>query len=95
MTHAHVSGMPRSSHLIALLHTLCYVNHSIGQEILLRAYANIKLQAFIDSDWAACVDSIESITGFFYYLVHHPLLGNRRSGVPFHVRISGYDFCSS
>ncbi|KAL8103627.1 hypothetical protein AgCh_027995 [Apium graveolens] len=54
---------PRSSHLSALLHTLCYVSHTMGQGILLRADDQIKLQAFSDLDWAACVDSRKSVTG--------------------------------
>ncbi|KAL8107165.1 hypothetical protein AgCh_023827 [Apium graveolens] len=59
---------PRQPHLAALKHTLCYVNHTIGQGILLKADANITLQALSDSGWAACVDSRKSVTGYILLL---------------------------
>lgn len=55
---------PRTPHLVALLHTLRYVSHSVGQGILLNATSDIKLQAFTDSDWAACPNTRKSVTGY-------------------------------
>lgn len=59
---------PRTSHFSALIHTLRYVNHTIGQGILLKADTNITLQVFSDSDWAACMDSRRSVTGYVLLL---------------------------
>ncbi|XP_074324146.1 uncharacterized protein LOC141661063 [Apium graveolens] len=64
---------PRTSHLSVLLHTLRYVSHTIGQGILPRADQQIKLQAFSDSDWAACVDSRKSVTGYILLLGSSPI----------------------
>lgn len=64
---------PRQSHLVALQHTLRYVNHPIGQGILLRADDHIILQAFSNSDWAACVDSRKSITCYVLLLGSSPV----------------------
>lgn len=55
---------PRTPHLVALLHTLRYVSHLVGQGILLNATSDIKLQAFTDSDWAACPNTRKSVTGY-------------------------------
>lgn len=55
---------PRSSHLQALAHTLRYINHSVGQGIMLKGSNELTLQAFSDSDWASCPESRRSITGY-------------------------------
>ena len=55
---------PRTSHLAALVHTLRYVSHTVGQGILLKAYDELCLQVFSDSDWASCPDSRKPITGY-------------------------------
>jgi len=45
---------PRTSHLQALAHILSYVQGTATQGILLKGSAQLSLQAFFDSDWAAC-----------------------------------------
>jgi len=58
---------PTTIHLQALYHTLRYIQGTIGQGILLKASDHLSLQAYSDSDWAACPSSRRSITG---YLIH-------------------------
>lgn len=64
---------PREPHLKALYHTLRYVYHTSGQGIMLHSSDHITLQAFSDSDWAACSDSRRSITGFVVLLGNSPM----------------------
>ena len=45
---------PRTTHLQALHHALRYIQGSLGQGILLKGLDHLYLQAFLDSDWAAC-----------------------------------------
>ncbi|XP_057522622.1 uncharacterized mitochondrial protein AtMg00810-like [Amaranthus tricolor] len=47
---------PRIPDWNALLHTLRYVFHTANQGILLQSSNQLVLQAFSDSDWAACPD---------------------------------------
>ena len=64
---------PRSSHLVALHHTLRYLASTSNQGILLRATHTLKLQAFSDADWASCPDSRRSITGYVLLLGQSPV----------------------
>lgn len=76
---------PREQHFEALKHTLCYVYHTAGQGILLQGSDHLTLDAFSDSDWAACSDTRRSVTGYCFSLVILLLAGNPRSKVLFHV----------
>jgi len=58
---------PRTFHLQALHHTLRYIQGTIGHGILLKVTDHLALQAYSDSDWAACPFFRRSITG---YLIH-------------------------
>lgn len=64
---------PRVSHVTTLTHTLRYVNHTAGQGILLRGTDKLTLQAFCDSDWAACPSTRRSITGYIILLGNSPI----------------------
>lgn len=55
---------PRNTHFNALQHTLRYLAGTINQGILLRASCKLTLQAFSDADWASCVDTRRSVTGY-------------------------------
>ncbi|XP_017239203.1 uncharacterized mitochondrial protein AtMg00810-like [Daucus carota subsp. sativus] len=55
---------PRVPHWEALIHTIRYIAHSCHQGILLRASDQLTLQAYSDSDWAACPNTRRSITGY-------------------------------
>ena len=59
---------PRTSHLQALCHTLCYIQGTIGQGILLKATDKLTLKAYSDSDWASCPFSRRSVTGYVIHL---------------------------
>jgi len=55
---------PRTSHMLALEHTLHYLKGTSGQGILLKANSPLLLKAFSDSDWASCSFSRRSVTGY-------------------------------
>ena len=54
---------PRTSHLHALIHTLNYIQGTATKGILLKGIDQLTLQAFFDSDCAACPQSGRSVTG--------------------------------
>ena len=64
---------PRASHLQALLHTLAYISGTISKGILLQGADKLILQAFSDSDWAACSFSRRSVTGYILMLGSSPI----------------------
>lgn len=55
---------PRTSHLQALTHSLRYIQGTTTQGILLKGSDHLSLQAFSDSDWAACPTSRRSVTDY-------------------------------
>ena len=64
---------PREPHLQALHHTVSYVAHTVGQGILLKGSDKLVLQAFSDSDWASCIDSRKSVSGYVLQLGQSPI----------------------
>jgi len=64
---------PRTSHMIALEHTLRYLKGTAGQGILLSINGPIPLKAFSDSDWASCPNTRRSITGYMVLLGTSPI----------------------
>ena len=64
---------PRTSHFIALEHTLRYLAGSSGQGILLQGNASLSLQAFSDSDWASCPFTRRSVTGYMLLFGASPI----------------------
>ena len=64
---------PRSSHLLALEHTLKYLKGIPGQGIFLQANGHLILKAFSDSHWASCSFSRRSITGYMILLDTTPM----------------------
>ncbi|XP_056688834.1 uncharacterized mitochondrial protein AtMg00810-like [Spinacia oleracea] len=64
---------PRDSHVAALTHVLRYVSHTAGQGILLQAADSLTLQAFSDSDWAACPNTRKSVTGYVLLFGNSPV----------------------
>ena len=70
---------PRSSHLAALQHTLRFVQATAGQGILLQGNNHLHLQAFSDSDWAACLTLEDLSQAISCCLATHLSLGDLRS----------------
>ncbi|CAO2834550.1 unnamed protein product [Amaranthus hypochondriacus] len=57
----------------SLVGKLNFLTHTLDQGILLKATDSITLQAFSDSDWAACLDTRRSVTGYLLLLGHSPV----------------------
>ena len=64
---------PTELHFQALTHTLHYVATTYGQGILLQAADTLKLHAYSDSDWGACLDTRRSITGYVILFGNGPV----------------------
>lgn len=59
---------PTYAHFEALSHTLGYLSTTMGQGILLSSSDQLTLQAYSDSDLAACPNTRRSISGFVLLL---------------------------
>ncbi|KAE8700094.1 vinorine synthase-like [Hibiscus syriacus] len=55
---------PKESHLRSVLRIVRYIKKSHGQGILMDSNSSCELNAYCDSDWAACLISRRSISGF-------------------------------
>ncbi|XP_021852688.2 uncharacterized mitochondrial protein AtMg00810-like [Spinacia oleracea] len=64
---------PKLSHQKALHHLLRYVAHTAGQGISIQPSSSLTLQAYCDSDWAACPDTRRSVTGYVMLLGNSPI----------------------
>ncbi|XP_022042124.1 uncharacterized mitochondrial protein AtMg00810-like [Helianthus annuus] len=59
---------PRLPHWEAALHTLHYVKGTSSQGLFFNDSQDFKLEAYCDSDWAACLNTRKSVTGYFILL---------------------------
>jgi len=60
--------LPHTSHLQALEHVLKYIKGTVSHGLLIQGSNQVVLQAYSDSDWAACSSTRRSITGYVLML---------------------------
>ncbi|KAG7585027.1 GAG-pre-integrase domain [Arabidopsis thaliana x Arabidopsis arenosa] len=70
---AQFMNAPKQDHWEAALRVVCYLKHSPGQGILLKANTPLILNAWCDADHAACPVTSRSLTGWFIQLGDSPL----------------------
>ena len=62
------TSAPSTAHSQATFRILCYLKQAPGSGLFFPANSSLQLKAFSDSDWAGCLDTRRSITGFSIYL---------------------------
>ena len=58
----------RQTHLLVVQTLLRYLKGCPNQDILLKKSSSFHLKAFSDADWASCIDSRKSTTGFCIFI---------------------------
>ncbi|WVZ04757.1 hypothetical protein V8G54_022056 [Vigna mungo] len=59
---------PTSAHSQTVFHILRYLKQALDFGLFFAAKSSLQLKTFSDSDWAGCLDTRCSITGFSMYL---------------------------
>jgi hypothetical protein len=59
---------PRQPHMDAGTRVLRYIKSSLPQGLLFSSKSNFYLKAFSNFDWARCVDTRKSVTGFCIFI---------------------------
>jgi hypothetical protein len=64
---------PRLPHCEATMHTLHYVKGTHDQGLFFNFNPSFNLETFCDSDWASCLNTRRSVTGYFVLLSGSPI----------------------
>ncbi|XP_070020635.1 secreted RxLR effector protein 161-like [Nicotiana sylvestris] len=64
---------PQVPHMLAALHALRYLSNAPALGILLSSTFDTSIKAYSDSDWAACVESRRTVSGFYITLGGSPI----------------------
>lgn len=64
---------PTTVHMAAVQHILRYIKGSLGQGILLRGSDQLTIHAYSDSDWATCLMTRISVTGYIVLFGGSPI----------------------
>lgn len=64
---------PRDCHWKAAIHTLRYIARDPSQGIILNKNASFIMEAYYDSDWAACPHTRRSVSGYYITLGGSPI----------------------
>ncbi|KAL4575563.1 hypothetical protein LXL04_022410 [Taraxacum kok-saghyz] len=67
------NNKPNTVHMNAALHVLKYLQSTIHQGLFFNRSSDLKIEAFCDSDWAACPNTRRSVSGFFITLGGSPI----------------------
>jgi len=59
---------PTKEHYQTVFRILRYLKGTIGQGIFFDAKSDVQIQAYGDSNWASCIDTRRSVTGYLIYL---------------------------
>ncbi|GAB2269349.1 hypothetical protein Dimus_038770 [Dionaea muscipula] len=61
---------PRQPHMIAMRHLLGYLQHTASKGLFYPVQSLLKITGFSDADWAACLVTRRSLTGYCIFLGH-------------------------
>ncbi|XP_027335380.1 uncharacterized protein LOC113849578 [Abrus precatorius] len=55
---------------MATTKVLCYLKSCLSKELFSKQDFDVQILSFSDADWATCVDSYKSVTGYYFFLVN-------------------------
>lgn len=61
---------PKEPHMQATLHLLRYLKGTISKGLFYPIQSNLKVAGFSDADWASCIMTRKSLTGYCIFLGH-------------------------
>jgi len=70
---------PTTVHYKAACRILRYLKYAPGLGLLFPRKSEAQILGYVDADWAGCVDTSRSTTGFCFFLALHSYLGKQIS----------------